>query len=119
MIDLNILIAFPRLKMSTKKVYSYVKNYTNTKKSHINKISSLNYLKNANNDLQKIVVKKNRIVQNLISFISSQDGCLFSRMTGSGSACFGLFSSVKNATMAKNLIRRKFPRYWYKISNTI
>jgi len=120
---LIFLIVFPNIPCSTKKIYSKNNIFSSVKfisySSTNNKKKYLNFLKRENNDLEETVVKIYPKIENLIKEISIQKGCFFSRLTGSGSACFGLFSSVKNATMAKNLIRRKFPRYWYKISKTI
>ena len=120
---LIFLIVFPNFPCSTKKIYSKNNIFSSVKfisySSTNNKKKYLNFLKRENNDLEETVVKIYPKIENLIKEISIQKGCFFSRLTGSGSACFGLFSSVKNATMAKNLIRRKFPRYWYKISKTI
>ena len=48
----------------------------------------INFLKSQENDLQKIVVNKYRKIAFLLKFIESQEGCLFSRMTGSGSGMF-------------------------------
>ena len=45
------------------------------------------------NELQIIVEKKYPIVKTLLSDISVEKGCHFSRMSGSGSVCYGLFDS--------------------------
>ena len=57
----------------------YYKKYS--KKNFIEKI------KKDRNDLQSIVEKKYPKISKLIQDISIQKGCIFSRMTGSGSAC--------------------------------
>ena len=76
-------------------------------------------LKNENNDLEKIVIKLYPKIGNLINFIKIQDGCYFSRITGSGSACIGIFSNEENAVCAQKLIKLKFPKYWSMRSKTI
>ena len=43
------------------------------------------------NDLQPIVEKKYPIIKKIMQFLKNQKNCVFSRMTGSGSACFGVF----------------------------
>ena len=55
----------------------------------------------------------------IINFIRSQNDCFFSRITGSGSACIGIFSNVKSAVLTKKLIKLKFPNYWCAVSKTI
>ena len=58
-------------------------------------------------------------IKELIDFILCQEGCYFSRITGSGSACIGIFSSFNSAKTAKKIIKRNFPNYWLKVSKTI
>ena len=57
-------------------------------------------IKKDKNDLQKIVEKKYFKIPLLLKFIEKQEGCIFSRMTGSGSACYGVFKSKKTAKLA-------------------
>ena len=44
-------------------------------------------------------------IKEVIDYIKSQKGCYFSRITGSGSACIGIFSNMRNAIYAKKLIK--------------
>ena len=46
-------------------------------------------------------------------------GCYFSRMTGSGSVCYGVFKSEKTAKAALNRIKLKHPKYWLSVAKTI
>ena len=119
----NILIVFPNLICSTKKIYQ--KNNVFSPATAIsNKIlndkkKALHFLCNEHNDLQKTVVKIYPKIRKIINFIKIQNGCYFSRITGSGSACIGTFSTMKNASLAKKIIRNKFPKYWCTVSKTI
>ena len=119
----NVLIIFPNLLLSTKKIY--LKNRTFSLPRSLsyetlnNKRALVHFLQNEHNDLQETVIKMHPNIGKIIKVIASQNGCYFSRLTGSGSACIGLFSSIKNATLAKKIIRKKFPEYWYVISKTI
>ena len=47
------------------------------------------------------------------------NNCQFSRLTGSGSACFGLFLTKKSAELALIKIKKKFPNYWCVTGKTI
>jgi len=79
----------------------------------------LGFLKNENNDLEKTVIKIYPKVKKIIDYIKSQKNCYFSRITGSGSACIGIFSNMKNAIYAQKLIKLKYPKYWCAVSKTI
>ena len=74
---------------------------------------------NQNNHLQSIVEKKYPIIKNLILEIEQKKGCYFSRMTGSGSVCYGVFKSEKTAKVALNRIKLKYPKYWASFAKTI
>jgi len=120
---LNLLIVYPGIICSTKKIYKNNKKYISKrvpslfKKKRIKNL--INLLKNDDNDLQKTVIKIYPKIKKIIDFIKLQNGCYFSRITGSGSACIGIFSSKKNAIYAQKMIKLKFPRYWSFVSKTI
>ena len=66
-----------------------------------------------------ILIKSHPKIGKLINFIKVQKGCYFSRITGSGSACIGIFSNRLNTISAQKLIRLKYPKYWCVVSKTI
>ena len=88
-----------------------------------NNISSksrfIEFLINQNNDLQLVVEKKYPAIKTLNEEIGKKEGCYFSRMTGSGSACYGVFESEKVAKAALNGIKLKYPKYWSSVAKTI
>jgi len=120
---LNLLIVFPNIFCSTKRIYQKNKKISLIKKQPLpwikNSKSLINFLKNEKNDLQETVIKIYPKVGKIIDFIQSQKGCYFSRISGSGSACIGIFSNKKNAIYAKKLIKLKYPKYWCVVSKTI
>ena len=71
------------------------------------------------NDLQLVVEKKYPIIQDLLADIKDMKGCHFSRMTGSGSTCFGLFSNKYSSKVALKKIRKKYPKFSISIAKTI
>ncbi|MAW17663.1 MAG: hypothetical protein CMJ01_03795 [Pelagibacteraceae bacterium] len=117
------LIIYPKIRSSTKFAYSKVKDYSPNSKKNIkitnNKAKFINFLKNENNDLQFIIEKRHPIIKKLIIEIEKKKGCYFSRMTGSGSACFGVFKSLKYARISLKKIKTKYPSYWATVAKTI
>ena len=120
---LNLLIVYPNLICSTKKIYQKNKKISFSKRqpsfSAISNKKLINFLKSEHNDLEKTVIKIYPRVKKIIDYIKSQKGCYFSRITGSGSACIGIFSNMKNAIYAQKLIKLKYPKYWCAVSKTI
>jgi len=120
---LNLLIVYPNLICSTKKIYAKNTkiNLTKTKPYFKCKNSKklINILIKEDNDLENTVVKIYPKVKKIIDYIKSQQGCYFSRITGSGSACIGIFSNMKNAIYAQKMIKLKYPKYWSAVSKSI
>jgi 4-diphosphocytidyl-2-C-methyl-D-erythritol kinase len=120
---LNILIVYPNIICSTKRIYEKNKKLTPFKSESNFRVMSrkklINYLKNEDNDLEKVVTRFYPKIGKIIDLIKAQNGCYFSRITGSGSACFGIFSNVKTAFFAQKMIKLKFPNYWSVVSKTM
>ena len=121
--NLNLLIVYPNIICSTKKIYkrNRISNSTGNEYYHNkkNRNKLIHRLKNEKNDLEKIVIKIYPKIRKIINYIKSQKGCVFSRITGSGSACIGIFSNRLNTISAQKLIRSKYPKYWCVVSKTI
>ena len=120
--NLFFLVVYPNIKCSTKEVYSKVKNYNKKKVlkvNHKNKAALINQIFYLNNDLQSIVEKKYPVIKELLLTISNEKGCYFSRMTGSGSACYGLFRDKRSSKVALKRLRKKYPKFWFSIAKTI
>ena len=121
--SLYFLIVYPKISCSTKQVYSRVNKFSKrtvfSSRNIKTKSSFINYLKNSNNDLQSIVEKKHSNLRKLLVSISEEKGCFFSRMTGSGSACYGLFINKKRSKAALNSLKKRYPKFWFSIAKTI
>ena len=120
---LYFLLVYPNIRCSTRYVYSKVKKYSSKSKYSFSKINDkskfIDFLINKNNDLQSIVENKYPIIKKLIIEIEQKKGCYFSRMTGSGSVCYGVFKSEKTAKAALNGIKLKYPKCWLSVAKTI
>ena len=120
---LNLLIVYPNVKCSTRKIYKENKIFSLLNLKSYSRIKNnkqlIDLLKEDNNDLQRIVIKFYPKIKKIIDLIKMQKGCYFSRITGSGSACIGIFSNMKSAVYAHKLIKLKHPKYWCAISKTI
>jgi len=121
--NFHFLLIFPKIKSSTKSVYSKVKNYSKLKKP-VKQISAsrnnlIDLLINSKNDLQSIVENKHKILRKLLLNMSEFKGCYFSRMTGSGSACYSVFVNKNSSLVALKKLRKKYPKFWFSIAKTI
>ena len=120
---LYFLLIQPTIKCSTKEIYSKVKKFSKKEQFNKNIIKSenkfINYLTNSKNDLQFIVERKHPVLKKLLTDIKNENGCYFSRMTGSGSVCYGLFRDQIVAKKALNKLKIKYPKFWFSLAKTV
>ena len=120
---LHFLLVFPMIKSSTQSVYLKVKNYSKFRlfknQNLVLRSNFINFIANSKNDLQSVVEKKHKTLRKLLLNISEIKGCHFSRMTGSGSACYGLFTDKNSSIVALKKLRKKYPKFWLSIAKTI
>ena len=120
---LFFLLSRPNIICSTKKIYSKVKKYSKKKKFNFQKMNNkkgfMNCILEQNNELQSIVEEEYPSIKILLKDINTEKGCYFSRMSGSGSVCYGLFNNESNAKKALNKIKTKHPKFWFSIAKTV
>jgi len=116
----HTLVVKPDFGCSTKYIYSKVKSLSkpqfNIPKS---KMFNIEYLKNLNNDLEKIAFKKYPKLEIIKSFLSNTSSNMFVRMSGSGSSIVAYFDSKSACSNAYSQFKRKFSSHWCIISKTI
>ena len=121
--NLYFVLVYPNINSSTKKVYSKVKKFSLPLKNDLSKIDTkgkyINFIKNEKNDLQKIVEIKHEKIKKILDLIKIQKKCLISRMTGSGSVCFGVFFNKKSAKQGLIKIQKKLPNCWCVLTKSI
>ena len=117
------VLVYPNINSSTKEVYSKVKKFNLPLKNDLSKIESkdsyIKLIKKEKNDLQKIVETKHKKIRKILDIIKIQKNCLFSRMTGSGSVCFGAFFNRKSAKQGLIKIKKKLPNCWCVFTKSI
>ena len=122
-IKLYFILVYPFLRCSTKEIYSNIRNLNNFKTKTVYSKSSkkkiIDNLSNEQNSLQGIVISKFPIIKKILFELKSLKKCQFSRVTGSGSACFGVFLTKKSADIGLKKIRKRFPKFWCVVGKTI
>ncbi|MDC0937601.1 hypothetical protein OAR56_01210 [Pelagibacteraceae bacterium] len=117
------LLSRPNINCSTSVIYSKVKKYSKKVKFSFHKINSrkkkIEYILGNKNELQSIVEKKYPIIKKLLTDISNENGCYLSRISGSGSVCYGLFNNHITAKKALNKIKGRYPKFWFSLAKTV
>jgi 4-diphosphocytidyl-2-C-methyl-D-erythritol kinase len=106
------LIVHPKVALSTKKIFENIsENFS--KKIGYEKLSKATFeeLIKIPNDLQIGAENQMSIIRELISFLSG-NGAKYSKMTGSGSACFGIFDDEDGVNIAAKKFEKNFPNFF-------
>jgi len=74
----------------------------------------LRLLKPQENDLEAAAIALAPVVAEVLAALRALPGCGLARMSGSGSTCFGLFSSAAEATAAEKIFSGKHPHWWVR-----
>ena len=119
-IKFHILVAKPNFGCSTKYIYSKVNSFS---KPQFNppkqKLFEAKYLKNLDNDLEKVALNKYPELKRIKSYLNGLPNTLFVRMSGSGSSIVAYFHSKKACKKACSQYKRKFNNHWCIESKTI
>ncbi len=119
-IDVWIVLVNPRIFVSTSSIFQELTQKRNKPLSPFSDFNNtdrfIDYLKSQRNDLQAIAVNKWPEISYVLNTIQETQGVLLSRMSGSGSTCFGLYKSQEIAKKAANYINKKNNKWWVKFS---
>ena len=119
-IDLWIVLVNPRIFVSTASIFQEVIEKHNEPLEPFNHFSGTNqfidYLQRQRNDLQAITANKCPEINQVIRTIEATNGVLLTRMSGSGSTCFGLYKSEEIAKKAVSYINKKSNKWWVQFS---
>ena len=119
-IKFHILVTKPNFGCSTKYVYSKVNSFSKPQFTPPKqKLFEAKYLKNLDNDLEKVALNKYPELKRIKSYLSGLPNALFVRMSGSGSSIVAYFHSKKACKKAYSQYKRKFTRHWCIESKTI
>ena len=113
--DMPILLVHPGKPCSTPLVFAHYegefKDICNLP-DFKNEDMLLEFLQEQSNDLDMPAQKTVPDIGNILQALQIQNGCLFARMSGAGSTCFGLFGSEEESLKAAQDIKRDNPDWW-------
>lgn len=116
---LHVLLVYPGAHTSTPSVFkAYKPNFSAP--ASLPPISDINgsealatFLKNhTSNDLYNAATQVTPIIKDTISTLEQTQSCHLARMSGSGSACFGIYPNAETAQNAAAQIQKNHPDWW-------
>ncbi len=74
----------------------------------------LNFIKAQKNDLTQAAIQSAPSIQQALETLNKEENIAFNRMSGSGSACFGVCDTIDNAQSIAGKIGNIHPEWWVK-----
>ncbi len=110
--DLSFVIVYPGIPCDTAEVYKALDQSAwsgPAEKAHFEQGDFISVLQNTKNDLTEAAISLCPEIQIVLKAIEEQQGLQIARMSGSGSACFGLFGKYEEATSAAEILSFDHP----------
>lgn len=116
----HAVIIWPNCHSATKDVFAANKNAWSAKANIPGEFKDfdafISFLKTTRNDLEEAAIALNPSIQTAKTLLQAQSGCALARMSGSGSAIFGLFKTQNEAFEAFRALQESAPTaYFIKI----
>jgi 4-diphosphocytidyl-2-C-methyl-D-erythritol kinase len=125
-IDPSLLFAIivnPNIHLSTKEVFQNLgrnnQPFSKLKSENISAENFISTIKNHKNDLENSAIELAPEISQILTEITKQNNCLISRMSGSGSTCFGLFDNQNDLDLAYQNLSKNFPGFYLKKSKIL
>lgn len=112
-LSLAAVVIFPNAPCNTAQIF---KNFDAQFSDEIDKPSAINldFIMKQNNDLTQTALQITPKIQDVLYRLSAEKNVNLSRMSGSGSACFGICDTIEQAESVAKNIHDSHPDWWVK-----
>ncbi len=122
-----IVLVYPQAHCSTSEIFTHLNltkgqlsGFPNSplfpSSSPLSLATLIAFLQDCRNDLTRSAIPLQPVISEALSSLSQQKNCLYAAMTGSGSACFGIFEHAKEAKTSQNILQDSYPSWWIDTS---
>tara|TARA_B100000963_G_C22571988_1_gene646563 strand:+ start:635 stop:1513 length:879 start_codon:yes stop_codon:yes gene_type:complete len=114
-----VLLVNPLIEISTKRIFEKLtipirRDSTIFNEKFLTNTNIVDFLNSRKNDLETPAISECEEIKNILDVLKNETGSLLSRMSGSGSTCFGLFKNEEDVSNAERIFRNKFKNFWIK-----
>jgi 4-diphosphocytidyl-2-C-methyl-D-erythritol kinase len=119
---LPVVLANPGVAASTKEVFAALGrsgSFDTVPKSGSDTFPSdpgelIEFLCSQRNDLEEPAADLYPVITHVLAALRAATGCRLARMSGSGSTCFGIFATAREAEAAARLLQGSQPHWWVR-----
>lgn len=120
---LPLVLLWPGKPASTASLFKQLRDVSNTAlPTPPNACSTMedlvDYLAHTRNDLQETAIEAEPAIAEALSALRETDQCLLWRMSGSGSACFGIYPDRAHAHAASQVLVSRHKDWWVRAVRT-
>jgi 4-diphosphocytidyl-2-C-methyl-D-erythritol kinase len=72
------------------------------------------FLRRQRNDLEAPATALYPVISNVLAALNAAEGCRLARMSGSGSTCFGIFATAREAEATSRMLQAREPSWWVR-----
>jgi len=114
--DLHFLLVNPNVAISTPTVFQDLASKENP--AMVGTIPDptdknwIKWLASQRNDLERPAQEQSKTIKMALAALASFEGCLLSRMSGSGATCFAIFDDTSNRAKAAAKLKEIHPSWW-------
>lgn len=82
-------------------------------------VDLIEIMRSTKNDLQETAITIIPEIEDVLSFLQKQPGCITTRMSGSGATCFGIFDNEEKAKFAASNVQHHHSNWWVHATSLI
>ncbi|MDR3186030.1 MAG: hypothetical protein LBU04_04395 [Christensenellaceae bacterium] len=97
-----------KTKLNTKSVFNRFVNEETKHMPTLDMMYIIDNLQHCQNSLQETAIKMKPCIEGILNDIDSS-GAIFSRISGSGSSCFGVYDSMQSLATAEYILKGRYP----------
>lgn len=111
--EIYLLLVNHGIAVSTPDIFkAYDKIYDEAVLPPISPYGFISFLEKTKNSLTPAACELAPEISEVLKVISQTQGCLLSRMSGSGATCFGIYENSDNCKAAGKAIKKAHPEWW-------
>lgn len=115
---LNAVLVYPNAHCTTVNIFkNYTSKFTPTidlPKGFKTQADLVEFISAQSNDLTGSAIQTIPAIQDILDVLACQENVILTRMSGSGSCCFGLFNSAQSAKKTEANIQKERPDWWVR-----
>lgn len=118
--EVPVVLVYPGKPCHTAKIFNHIGAHFSlpaTVPEYFDGVDGVvEFLSATQNDLSSAAIQTVPSIRNALGALDQQDGCRLSRMSGSGSSCFGVFEDEQHAESAAIKLAEENPDWWVQCS---